>query len=218
MARISVIIFGLLASICFYAAPSHGDGAAALYAPPPPESAAFIRTVATEKVGATAGLASDSLLVPIELVPGVGAYHPIINGQHKFLVGDVSVTVTLVAGSYYSLVIHDDRGLKLQFVSDPIVLSRFHGQIALHNLTGLPVVWLSWCGEKTHLGEPVASGGVGKLRIYPAVRNIAVVSAGGQLGCLLDTILRRHETLSIFAIVEGDEITIMAASAREFAD
>lgn len=178
----------LLACSLFVSAQEEG-----LYAPAPPADAAFVRVLnaAEGEVAASLGDTDFGALA----TGAVSPYRVVLQGASALSAGNVTETLELAAGRFYTVVLADTATL----VEDPTLENRAQTLLVLYNVSEKPVNLKTADGATAVIPE-VAPGAVGSIAVNPISVAFGAFAGETSLATFDEVQLGRGAVYSTFVL------------------
>ena len=200
---IKTFIAGLLLLVSVAAAQDEG-----LYAPAPPADAAFVRVLnagageLTPTLGETAFGALDA--------GTVSPYRVVLQGSAELAAGDVTSTLEVEAGRFYTVLLTDEATL----LEDPALQNRAQALLLLYNVSAEPVS-LKTADGATDVIPEVAPGAVGSIEVNAISVAFGAFAEDAALSTFDEVQLERGAAYSTFVLPDDTAIFAQSVTTTE---
>ncbi len=179
-----------------------------LYAPAPPADAAFVRILNTNQGETTPTLGDTSFQA---LAYGkVSPYRVVLQGNADLSAGNVTDTLTLQAGRFYTVIIGDSATL----IEDPTLDNRAQTLLLLYNTSAKPVN-LKTADGSTAVIPDVAPGEVGSIPVNPISVAFGAFRGSAALTTFAEVQLERSAAYSTFVLPDDTAVFVQNTTTTE---
>ena len=200
---IKTFLAGLLLLVSAASAQDEG-----LYAPAPPADAAFVRVLnagageLTPTLGETAFGALDA--------GTVSPYRVVLQGSAELAAGDVTSTLEVEAGRFYTVLLTDEATL----LEDPALQNRAQALLLLYNVSAAPVS-LKTADGTTDVIPEVAPGAVGSTEVNAIAVAFGAFSGDAALSTFDEVQLERGAAYSTFVLPGDTAVFVQSVTTTE---
>ena len=179
-----------------------------LYAPAPPADAAFVRilNIGQAEVTPTLGDTGFQALAYGKVSP----YRVVLQGDAELTAGDVTDTLKLQAGRFYTVTVGDRASL----IEDPTLENRAQTLLLLYNTSDKPVN-LKTADGSTDVIPDVAPGEVGSIPVNPISVAFGAFRGSEALTKFDELQLERSAAYSTFVLPDDTAVFVQNTTATE---
>ncbi len=180
-----------------------------LYAPAPPDDAAFVRVLNASAGGETTSSLGNTDFESLAY-GAVSPYRVVTQGAAALSAGSVSETVEVAAGRFYTVVLGD----AVTLIEDPTLENRAQALLTLYNTSEKPVN-LKTADGATAVIPDVPSGEVGSIAVNPVSAAFGAFEGETVVTAFDEVQLGRGAVYSTFVLPDDTAVFVQNTTATE---
>ncbi len=174
-----------------------------VYAPPPPDNAAFIRIIhASPNAGNLNTSIGDASFDALEY-GGVSAYKVVLAGSYDLSVAGLSGSVSVEAGNYYSVVLSNS----VSVMEDPQNSNLAKTMLVLYNVADSGPVAMKTADGSTAVIEGVDAASMNSILVNPIEVDLAAFAGESSINSFAGLSLQSGAVYSMVVMGSADSLT-----------
>ncbi len=174
-----------------------------VYAPPPPDNAAFVRVInaspSTASLNTSIGDASFDTLE----YGGISAYKVVLAGSYDLTAAGLSGSVSVEAGNYYSVVLSND----VSVMKDPQNTNLAKTMLVLYNVSDSGAVAMKTADGSTAVIEGVDASSMNSILVNPIQVDLAAFEGTTSINSFAGLSLQSGAVYSMVVMGSADSLT-----------